>query len=140
MSFNVVYYDWSDPMVKAASSARNQVQSIMDTLVKESPDFWPYGCSVANMNGGCYLVRDNETQKAAGFVGWQTFKEAGKKVGYYAVGLLPEFRGRKMAKEAVSKLLQMKTAEVDEVKAYIHKDNENSKNLADAVGVTKQLF
>lgn len=72
----------------------------------------------------------------------QFFKSMGCrqiKVGYYSVGVLPAYRRNGFAKEAIAKLIRMKSAGVDCVRALIMSSNKPSLALADALGVEKQV-
>lgn len=120
---------------KQASTAREEVRHIMHRIYEEDPSYWPYGLDIPG-HESVYLIRDNMTKQAAGFVGWQMFKENGRKVGSYSIGILPEYRNNGFAKEAVAKILQKKAASVDEVRSYICDHNKRSKGLANSLGVT----
>lgn len=122
---------------KCASSALHEVQDIMKRIYDENPSYWPYGLNTNPGKGGeVYLVRDTMTKAAAGFIGWQVQKENGHKVGSYYVGMLPEYRGRGFAKEALAKILTKNASTVDEVRAYIMAHNAPSKALAGSLGLT----
>lgn len=116
-------------------SARQEVSSVMDRIYKENPSAWPYGLSITG-HDDVYLVRDKMTKQAAGFVGWQERNIKGRKVGSYSIGILPEYRHNGFAKEAVAKVLKIKSAGVDEVCAYVVPDNKPSMSLANSLGVT----
>lgn len=116
-------------------SAREEARSIMKKIYDEDPSYWPYGLDIPG-HESLYLVRDNMTKAAAGFVGWQEMVENGRKIGSYSIGILPEYRKKGFAKEAVAKIIRIKSASVDEVRAYIMKHNEPSHALADSLGVT----
>ena len=118
----------------ANSSAREEVRSIMQKIYNEDPSYWPYGLDIPG-HESVYLIRDNMTKAAAGFVGWQQMRRGGKVVGSYSIGILPEYRNKGFAKEAVAKIIREKAAGVDEVTAYICPHNERSKGLARSVNV-----
>lgn len=61
--------------------------------------------------------------------------ENGKKVGSYSIGILPEFRCKGFAKEAVAKIISKKASQVDIVRSYIKKENTMSKNLAKSLNI-----
>lgn len=107
----------------------------MDRIYKEEPSYWPHGLSIAGHDGGVYLIREASTKDPVGFVGWQERERDGLKTGYYTIGVLPEYRGHKMAKEAVAKIIEAKGAGVDRVRAYIMPHNTPSIGLANALGV-----
>lgn len=123
-----------DAQVKEASSM-DEARELMGRIYQENPSYWPYGLSTTSWNGGLWLIRDAGTQKAAGFVGWQEFNEGGKRVGYYGIGMLPEFRKKGYAAEAVAKIIQEKRASVDAVRAFIMPHNGPSHALARTLGV-----
>lgn len=129
--------------VKRASSGRKTdldvCRDIMDTIYKERPDFWPYGLTVAGHDSGLYLIKDS-SDRAVGFTGWQVREREGRRVGYYTIGILPEFRGSKMAKAALAQLIRMKRATVDSVRACIVPHNTGSLRLAKSLGVPVDLL
>ena len=74
--------------------------------------------------------------KVAGFVGWQTIDHPdGYKAGYYSVGILPEFRGKGLAKTACRTLIAENGAGVKQVRALIVDGNDASEKLAKSLGV-----
>lgn len=125
-------------LIKSASvvdlTARQEVSDIMNKIYNEDPSAWPYGLNIPG-HDSVYLIRDKMTKQAAGFVGWQETTKNGKKIGSYSIGILPEYRHNGFAKEAVSKVLQIKSAGVDEVKAFIVGGNKPSERLANSLGV-----
>ncbi len=125
-------------------------RAIMDRIYREHPAHWPYGLSPEHFDGGVYLVREKQSNIPAGFLGWQERKKIKsvkvsslgfrcEKVGYYSVGILPEYRRNHYAQEALSKLIAMKAASVDRVQALIMADNTPSIELANSLGVEKQI-
>lgn len=121
---------------KAAASDLETCCNIMERIHGENPQHWPFGLHKDMLQpGGLYLVKDATSKQPAGFVGWQEFREGAVKVGYYSIGILPEFRQRGLAKSAVRQLLAEKAAGVDEVRAMIHRSNLPSLQLADSLGV-----
>ena len=114
------------------------IDSIMDAILKENPAWFPYGLSRKQLDQ-TWLVRDPETKAPAGFTGWQ-FRpnDKGGTTGWYAVGLLPEFRGKGLAKKALEEMFSKKPAFVDDIKAFIVKGNDASVNLAKRLGVPYQ--
>ncbi len=144
-------------------SGLKEAEIIMKRIYDEAPHHWPYKLSAAHFDGGLYLVREKLSNTPIGFVGWQErnevqpVKHAGKthdpvlnrlaesfgvrlvKVGYYSIGILPEYRRNKFAKAALTKLIAMKSAGVDQVRALIVSSNSPSMALADSLGVEKQV-
>lgn len=122
-----------------SSSSLGEADSILRRIYTENPSYWPNGLSVGHFDGGLWLVREKSSSAAVGFVGWQERQErspAGlRKVGYYSIGVLPAFRGNGFAREAVGKLLGMKSASVDEVRALVKQHNEPSLRLAASLQV-----
>lgn len=119
----------------AISPQRKEIQRMMDIVYRENPSYWPYGISATEDAGDLWLIRDKMTKKAAGWAGWQEVHKNGKKTGYYHIGILPEFREKGLAKEAVFKVIQSKINNVDEVKAFIVPTNQKSMYLAMSLGV-----
>lgn len=123
------------------SSSRQTAEALLETIRAENPAFWPHGLSLNNFDTGrgegVFLVRAKQANLApVGFVGWQERREGGQRVGYYSIGILPEHRGQGYAKEAVAKLINIKSARVDRVVALIEKGNTPSQALARSLGVT----
>jgi hypothetical protein len=122
-----------------STDSKSFVQGVFRTLYAEHPEHWGNGLSFNNFspaNGeSVYLVRTKEASTPIGFVGWQNRHEGGKSIGYYSVGLLPEFRGQGYAKAAVAKIIAEKSAGVDEVRALIHHSNTASLHLAESLGI-----
>lgn len=114
--------------------SRNKCAAIMERIVKEQPEYWPYGCDVSGFDD-LYLVRKEADTQPVGFVGWQTREEKGARVGYYAIGILPEHRKQGFAKQAVAALLDKCASTVDKVRAFIMPNNGPSHALADSLGV-----
>lgn len=111
-----------------------EVQACMKRIYEENPSYWPYGLDIPG-HDAVYAVRDNATEKVAGFVGWQERNERGHRVGSYSIGILPEYRGKGFAKEAVAKVLRAKVAGVDEVRAYVVDGNKPSESLAGSLHI-----
>ena len=115
-------------------SLMKQAQEIMDTIYNENPKWWPYGLNVEG-HDSVYIIQDNLTKQAAGFVGWQQQYKDGQKIGSYSIGILPEFRNKKLAKEAVAKIIQEKSSEVDKIVSYVCKGNTSSAKLAESLSI-----
>lgn len=124
---------------KFAATSKEACQDIVDRIVREDPSKWPYGCDLAGFNGGLYLIREKSASIPVGFAGWQTRNELSggnfQKVGYYSIGILPHYRQNGFAKEAVAKLLAIKAAGVDCVRALVVEGNRPSLSLAASLGV-----
>lgn len=112
-----------------------EVTDVMNTIYNENPKYWPYGLHIPG-HDSVYAVRDNETEKIAGFVGWQEHTAPdGKRIGSYSIGILPEYRGKGLAKEAVAKIIKEKVSGVDRVISYIVNGNKASDGLANSLNV-----
>lgn len=149
-----------------SSSGLQEAKGLLRQIYDENPKHWPNGLTPDHFDGGLYLIREASTRKPIGFCGWQErdesvalnlhqLKEAGSrldprwdnlfkslgcrhvKTGYYSIGILPEYRNNGFAKEALSKLIAMKSAGVDRVRALIMASNKPSLALADSLGVEK---
>jgi RimJ/RimL family protein N-acetyltransferase len=117
------------------SPYKKEAKEILDRIYQENPAHWPYGLDMECFDGGCYMIREASTKKAVGFTGWQNRVMGDKTVGYYSIGILPEFRKKSWAKEAVFKTIAHKLNECDEVRALIKADNIPSIRLAESLGV-----
>lgn len=116
-------------LVKSAA-AIDDAKDIMNSVYSENPKHWPNGLTAEHFDGGLYLVRKSASHEPVGFVGWQERNESDGKVGYYSVGIKPEYRRHGFAKEAVAKLIGEKSAGVDVVRALVDSTNKPSMNLA----------
>ena len=115
---------------------RRECEDVMDRIYKEDPSKWPHGLHMSGFDGGCYMIREASSGKSIGFTGWQEKRASdGKRVGYYSIGILPEYRRNGFAKAAVSQLLKQKSAGVNRVEAFIAQGNRPSIALADRLGV-----
>lgn len=137
LPFSVEKHELADDVTEKSASltGRSEVREIMQKIYNEDPSYWPYGLGISG-HQSVYLIRDNMTKAAAGFVGWQEQMERGKKIGSYSIGILPEYRGNGFAKEAVAKIIQKKAARVDEVRSYVCSHNNRSKGLAKTLNIT----
>lgn len=122
-------------ITKAASGDLEVCEKIMREIYTENPRHWPYGLSTDQLRGNLYMVRQASTNDPVGFVGWQEAREGHRKVGYYSIGILPEYRKQGFAKSAVQQIITEKSAGVDEVRALIHITNAPSLQLADSLAV-----
>jgi RimJ/RimL family protein N-acetyltransferase len=137
--YRVQYFPHGQKQAGVAED-RQEVQQIMDKVRAENPEYWPYGLSVGHHDGGVYMIREASTNAPAGWVGWQERNRGLKKVGFYSIGVLPEYRGKGFAKEAVRKIIAEKSATVDEVRAMIVHTNEASKHLAKSLHIPFELI
>lgn len=115
--------------------ARRECEGIMQKIYKENPSYWPYGLDMAAHDGGVYMIREASTKKPIGFTGWQERMDGATKVGFYSIGILPEYRNNGYAKQAVAKLISIKAANVDRVQALVMRHNKPSLALADALHI-----
>ena len=123
-------------MIKIATASELPiVEGIMGRILREDPSYWPHGLKTNQFNGGLYLVKESATADPVGFVGWQKFDEGEKKVGYYAVGILPAYRERGFAKSAVAQVIREVRDRCDDVKAMIMRHNSPSKALARSLNI-----
>ena len=120
-------------------ATRAEFDQILDRIYQDNPTWWPHGLKRAQLDEA-FAIRDPATRKLAGFTGWQVRRdEMGKPSGYYAVGLLPEFRRQGLAKRALQEMFTYhKPAGVEAIRAYIVPGNTPSISLADKLGVPVQ--
>lgn len=126
-------------MYKLSSDKTEELNNVLKAIYEERPDYFPHGLSSTQLTHS-YLVKEPETLKVAGFVGWQTIPENNinnklVKTGYYVIGILPEYRSRGFAKSAVSQIINKHKNEVDSVKAYIVDGNAPSVALAETLNI-----
>jgi RimJ/RimL family protein N-acetyltransferase len=118
-----------------------EATTILRQIQEEEPKHWPYGLNAQHFDGGLYLIREKSSNAPVGFTGFQVrhefSKEAGdlKRIGFYSIGILPEYRNNGYAKQAVARLINFKKASVDEVRAMIVAGNEPSMALARSLNV-----
>lgn len=113
------------------------MDSIMDKIYKENPDYFPHGLNRDLYSGNedslnLLSIKDSPI----GFVGLQKrVSDNGDVNGYYSIGILPEYRGHGYAKQAVQHLLSLPESQkgVKEFKAYISKHNVPSLKLFDSL-------
>jgi len=129
--------------------SRREADRLLEQILAETPSHWPYGLNADHFDGGLYLIREKSANKAVGFTGFQVRYEFPRsfgskaasasprmqRVGFYSIGILPEYRQNGFAKEAVAKLIAFKSASVDVVKAMIVAGNEPSMALARSLDV-----
>lgn len=118
---------------------RMHIDEIMSQIYEENPKWFPYGLS-RDMLNKVWKIMDPTTNEPAGFTGRQVRPNTnGGKTGWYAVGLLPSFRGKGLAQRALSEMFEHHLPEgVNDVKAFIVKGNEKSVALANRLGVPYQ--
>ena len=118
-----------------SSDSRKECEGIMKKIYDENPSYWPYGLDVDSHDGGLYMIREASTHKPVGFTGWQEREEGPDKIGYYSIGILPEYRHNGYAKQAIAKLISIKSATVDKVKALVMRNNIPSLALASSLNI-----
>jgi hypothetical protein len=126
-------------ITKVGSESLTEVKSIMEDVYKENPSHWPNGLSTDQMDGGVWLVRSASSDKPVGFVAWQDRREGFNKVGYYSIGIKKEHRRQGYAREAVKKIINIKSSSVDKVRALVEESNIPSLELAKQLPVELQL-
>lgn len=104
-------------------------RDILRRIYMEKPAYWPHGLTVGH-HDELWLIRDGSTMQPVGFTGWQKRSSEGKTIGYYSIGVLPEYRRQGFGKAAVAALVDHIRPQVDEVRAFIVPGNEPSMGLA----------
>lgn len=115
----------------------SEIEQVLNIIYEENPSYWPSGLTMEQFDGPqdeLFLLRGDDGNPV-GFVGWQVRPSQNKAIGYYSIGILPEYRNQGLGTEAVRKILEMKKDTVDEVKATIVETNKPSLALAKALGV-----
>jgi 2'-5' RNA ligase len=122
----------------AKADSLGEVRSIMKRIYEEEPEYWPYGLDVPG-HDDVFMIREKNSNTPVGFVGWQSDLDfSGDKVarvGYYSIGILPEHRRKGFVKEAVQKIISLKSGSYDRVQAFIVEKNAPSTALAKDLGV-----
>lgn len=115
----------------AKSATVREAEKVLAEIYREDPSYWPHGLSLRHFRpGDLYLIRADDGKTVAGFVGWQLRKREGKTVGYYAVGVRPEYRRQGLAKRALTNLFRERGSECDEIRALVAPHNMRSQRLA----------
>ena len=124
-------------MHKKASSLNEltTAQQIMEKIRSEDPSYWPHGLETSAFDGGLWLVSKSASHQPIGFVGWQNRLRDRKKVGYYVIGILPEYRNQGFAKQAVAEVIRLRSPGCDEVRALIMEHNAPSLGLGRSLQV-----
>lgn len=113
------------------------IDDILKRIYDEQPAWWPFGLRRSMMDRA-FVIHDPDSQQPAGFTGWQFRGTADKPEAYYAVGLLPEYRGKGLAQAALSEMFRDHTPPGHTIKAYIVPGNTASTRLAERLGVPVQ--
>jgi ribosomal protein S18 acetylase RimI-like enzyme len=116
----------------AAGLFKRAASTVMQQIVDERPEHWPDGCE-PEMFDDLRLI--NHAGKLAGFVGWQSIDTDQGKVGFISVGLLPEFRGKGIAKKACQEIIQDNKSKVSTVVAAVESSNAPSLGLVKSLGL-----
>lgn len=125
----------------AGARDAEKAASLLSRIHEENPSHWPHGLTVGHFApGNLWLIQKNASEEPVGFFGWQPRTETPYKVGYYSVGVLPEYRNQGIASDAISYLIEKKASEVDMVRALVVAGNVASEKLADRLGVERQVF
>lgn len=123
---------------KATEESPEKAARLLESIRAENPDLWPYGLEASMFEpGDLFLVYKQAGEGPVGFVGWQERQVGPEKVGFYAIGMLPQYRRQGLAKEAVSKLLVDRAGRVDRLAALIAPGNTPSEALAKSLGIPK---
>jgi GNAT superfamily N-acetyltransferase len=115
------------------ADAAAQLDSVMDRIYQEQPQWWPHGLKRGLLDAGAWLIQKDA--QPAGFVGLQVRTRPEGRVGYYSVGVLPEFRGQGLAKKALQRMLAQSRDKIDSVRAMIVPGNTPSTKLAQSLNV-----
>lgn len=118
-----------------AGCEREKVAGVLKTILDENPSHWPHGLTPEHFSPSNLWLIEKTSGETVGFVGWQEHYRENEKVGCYSIGVLPDYRCRGIAKQAVAKVVNAKAAGVDRVVAYIAPGNRPSENLAGSLGV-----
>ena len=114
------------------------IHEVLNRIYNSDKAWWPYGLK-RSMLDKAWLINDPESGQPAGFTGWQFRQQDGQKMAFYAVGVLPEFRRKGLAKRALTEMFDRHLpADVAGVRAFIVPSNAPSLSLAAKLGVQVQ--
>lgn len=127
----------SSGIVKQASATDlDKAAALLETIRSENPSLWPNGLTVGHFRpGNLWLIQKSAASEPVGFVGWQERNVDSVPTGYYSIGVLPEYRHRGIAKQAVARLLATKSSGVTRVRALVVPGNTPSEHLARSLRV-----
>lgn len=113
----------------------SHLKSVLDSIYNEHPDFWPCGLDINLFNGyGDKFLVLKHNKDIIGFIGLQMYRDMDTDDGfgnYISIGLLPEFRGKGIAKKFLLKFL--KGINDDNLIWTCNKNNKASKNLLNSL-------
>lgn len=86
----------------ASSNTSNKIEDVLKSIYEENPSYFPNGLTIDLYTG----PKDRLTLlkykgDPAGFIGYQHRNRDNKEIGYVSIGLLPEYRGKGLAKKAM---------------------------------------
>lgn len=120
----------------ATQSDLDKAAALMKRIREERPEFWPYGLNPGMFEpGDLFLIQKTAAEEPVGFVGWQERTIGDQRVGMYAIGVLPAYRGQGIAKEAVTQVVSERSKNVDRVAAFVAPGNIPSEKLAASLGI-----
>lgn len=124
--------------MELALDQEKTLDSILKKIYQENPQYFPYGLNRDLYSGFDDVLNLVFSEKGIpiGFAGLQKrIDNLGKRIGYYSIGILPEYRGKGFGRSAVKALLEdRKNKEsVNGYKALISKTNVPSLSLLNSL-------
>lgn len=109
---------------------QRDLDKILSRIYEENKRYFPHGLYKERYNGNddvLEIIKDEETGAPAGFRGVQVrTNPENKRVAYYSIGVLPEFRGKGLAEKAMIKSL-LEEGDKFDMNAYtVNKENRPS--------------
>lgn len=122
----------------------NRIDSLFKSIYSEKPEFWKNGLNRGLYNGlGDEIILLSDKDKDYGFLGLQRYRKSnsGELGTGISIGLIPEYRGKGIAKKMLLKIIPQKINPEDgNIIWACHKDNLASQALCKALMREKELI
>lgn len=112
-----------------------RIDKIFDEIYSEKPEYWENGLNRDLFTGlGDKIILLSDKDKDMGFIGFQKYRRAkNNKLGTaVSVGILPEYRGKGLAREVLTQIIPEVIKPQDgDIIWSCHKDNKPSQKLCE---------